>query len=155
MRCNWNQCLQFAHWNRHWGSRTSKKRLFWKYIMPVLVYLINLTRKKRYMNKLKWIWPVIVSGDSPETISGPNCQKKNKKNYANVYGNTINDCNSQTSLSLILFWRGSLGHLYTGRWWKLNLKAKDTLTLGKHILRTRNTSCRTGQNEMECGELST
>ena len=43
--------------------------------MPVLVHelfiLYNLTSQKRYVTELKWIWPVIVSGDSPEIISSP------------------------------------------------------------------------------------
>ena len=40
---------------------------------PVLkiIYVINLTGQKRYMTELKWIWPVILSGDSPEIISSP------------------------------------------------------------------------------------
>ena len=42
--------------------KCSKQRLF---------YLINLTGQKRYVTELKWIWPVIVSGDSPEIISSP------------------------------------------------------------------------------------
>ena len=40
---------------------------------PVLrvIYLTNLTGQTRYMTELKWIWLVIVSGDSPEIISLP------------------------------------------------------------------------------------
>ena len=36
-----------------------------------VVYLINLTGQKRYVTELKCIWPVTVSGDSPEIILGP------------------------------------------------------------------------------------
>ena len=31
-----------------------------------VIYLTNLTGQKRYVTELKWIWPVIVSTDSPE-----------------------------------------------------------------------------------------
>ena len=36
-----------------------------------VIYLTNLTGQKRHVTKLKWIWPVIVSGDSREIISSP------------------------------------------------------------------------------------
>ena len=42
---------------------SSKQRLFWNYITPVLrvIYLINLTSQNRYVTRLKWIW-------RPETL---------------------------------------------------------------------------------------
>ena len=36
-----------------------------------VIYLVNLTGQKQYVTELKWIWLVIVSGDSPEIISSP------------------------------------------------------------------------------------
>ena len=40
---------------------------------PVLrvIYLLNLTGQKQYVTELKWIWPIIMSEDSPEIISSP------------------------------------------------------------------------------------
>ena len=35
-----------------------------------VIYLINLTGQKRYVTELKCIWPVTVSGDSPDIILG-------------------------------------------------------------------------------------
>ena len=32
------------------------------------IYLINLTGQKQYVTELKWIWPLIMSRDSPEII---------------------------------------------------------------------------------------
>ena len=53
-----------------------------------VIYLINLTGQKQYVVALEWIWPVMVSGDSPEIISSlvllyleitrPKHQKSNK-----------------------------------------------------------------------------
>ena len=40
----------------------------WAFNVLRVIYLINLTGQKRYMTELKWIWPVIMSGDSPEII---------------------------------------------------------------------------------------
>ena len=42
----------------------------WALVLGV-IYLINLTSRKRYLTKLKWIRLVIVSRDSPEIISIP------------------------------------------------------------------------------------
>ena len=36
-----------------------------------IIYLINLTDQNQYVSKLKWIWPVIVSGHSLEIILSP------------------------------------------------------------------------------------
>ena len=40
----------------------------WTVVLRV-IYLINLTGQKQYVIALEWIWPVMVSGDSPEIIS--------------------------------------------------------------------------------------
>ena len=38
-------------------------------VISKVIYLINLTGQKQYVIALEWISPVIVSGDSPQTIS--------------------------------------------------------------------------------------
>ena len=57
----------------------------WALVLRV-IYLINLTGQKWYVTELKWIWPVIVSGDSLEIISSPDAKdwcdlKKNTLKY--------------------------------------------------------------------------
>ena len=57
----------------------------WALVLRV-IYLINLTDQKWYVTELKWIWPVIVSGDSLEIISSPDAKdwcdlKKNTLKY--------------------------------------------------------------------------
>ena len=65
-------------------TRNITSPVFWAYITPILVhawslvlrdiYLISLTGQKWYVTELIWIWPVIMSGDSPEIFSSPDTQ---------------------------------------------------------------------------------
>ena len=58
---------------------------WWALNVLRVIYLINLTGQKQYVTEVTWIWPIIVSGDSPEIIFSPDLKPHDYQiNYVNI-----------------------------------------------------------------------